>query len=140
MQLSSIIFISSTLFFSTFANPIYDQNTNTTPPNQPTKPYIQPTSPYTQPTSPKYPYFTVSSYECRKSKPTCRFMGPDSEGKIRSCKDEFGMIHIQREDIGVNVVEVCMIGAKYLLFDVTFRLIRLLTTNLGGLRRRPGQK
>jgi hypothetical protein len=107
MQLSSIIFISSTLFFSAFANPIYDPNTKTTPPTQPT-------NPYTQPASPKYPYFTVPSYECRQTRPTCLFIGPDKEGKVRSSKDEFEMIHINRDGLGKNVVEVCMIGAKYL--------------------------
>jgi hypothetical protein len=99
MQLSSIIFISSTLFFSAFANPIYDPNTKTAPPTQPT-------NPYTQPASPKYPYFTVSSYECRKVRPTCLFIGPDKEGKIRSSEDEFEMIHINRDDIKEGVVEV----------------------------------
>jgi hypothetical protein len=107
MQLSSIIFISSTLFFSAFANPIYDTTPNTTPPNQPT-------SPHTQPAPPTRPYFTVPSYECTQTRQTCLFIGPDKEGKVRSSKAEFKMIHINRDDLRKGVVEVCMIWAKYL--------------------------
>jgi len=107
MQLSSIIFISSTLFSSAFANPIYNQYTSTAPPTQPYSPYspARPIPP-TQPTSPRPSFDTVSSYECRDSRPDCLFMGPDNQGRIKSCKDQFQMIHIKRDDLGVNVVEV----------------------------------
>jgi hypothetical protein len=126
MQLSSIIFISSTLFSSAFANPIYNQYTETAPHTQPFSPGrpIRPTQPYsphsparpiphTQPTSSKPSFDTVSSYECRESRPDCLFIGPDNQGRLGSCKDQFQMIHINRDDLGVNVIEVCTIRAKY---------------------------
>jgi hypothetical protein len=129
MQSPSIISIPSTLFPSAFANPIFDHYTNTAPPTQPylpgrLTPHTQPYSPHspgrpippTQPTSPNPSFDTVSSYECRESRPDCLFIGPDNQGKLRSCEDQFQMIHIKRDDLGADVIEVCTIRAKDHIF------------------------